>query len=428
MRHSLFALVALVLVAAPPSVAQVPAEPTVLDAFDRQRLRARYDVDAAGGVSIAVIGERAVYPDGTELVLTVKPIGASSRIASIPVTVHQRRFRARFTFVRYLPPGEYEISAFFMLTRQRRKVAKTYVAEYVPAAEREAPCDFCRYHYGMTAVAVADPRYWFADETLRWKRGVPLWERQKQDYHRVIRARYREWFADILDARSTLEDVERDVLGFGSLERRELDLAVSREPAALPDRPRAHPGWAAIARGLAQCGADLARRGQPADVLAYWRRRVRSSAPASVAQRLAAVDQAMVRYDEAAYVCVDRELYRELRAVRDAVESMVHVADARVAGAIECVRALEVLRDQPETGSEELWRSLDARYSELARATSPRASASSIEAIARGLGPCIEWPVPTWPAWRWEPPRPKGPPRLAGEPGCVLPEDARRWR
>ncbi len=444
-------MASVVLLASVPVWAQEPKDDVQpqkeMDAFDRQVVVARIEYVGVNRTVIDIEGTRAVYPNGTLLNLTLQYIqgetseaqpygdpeaakkdGSTKRLAATDAIVRDWRYSARFTFDRYLPPGEYAISAFFRLDVQTRALRHEYVSEYVPVAERKNPCQFCRYHYGMTKVAVTDPTYVFGDPALQSQAGKPMWWRQKQDYQRRMLGTYADWYAQIVGASEALASAELRVLGFGPTEMLAIDRLTSALPEEVREEQTAIQGWHAIAAGLARCRAELAGHPDlPGDPQRYWRLRVfgegrmageNLSNPVPAADstdrpwafdyarpRLALVAAEMARHHREVACDVAPHVVVDLRTLRERVDATVDIANRRIDGVIETIEGqhLEALASAPPELKARLSQKLVAAYREVVMAAerakflTRRVIEADMRRLEAALGIAVAMPVVTWP-------------------------------
>lgn len=435
-------------VAATHALAQTPAPKKEMEAFDRQLLKAKPEIDPTGKVVIDVEAERAVYPNGAMLVLTLQYIqgetneqqpygnpeetkkdGTTKRISSTQVLVRDWRYQARFTFDKYLPPGEYAISGFFQMSQQSRKVLKEYVNEYVPAHERKNPCEFCRYHYGMTKVAVTDPNYKFSNNKWLEVKDKPLWWRQKQDYRERVMLSYKDWYAQIIGARESLGSVFYQVLRFGPQEMMGVDKEVALLPGPSQNEQNAILSWGAIQRGLEGCQQYLSQnRGLPSDPNLYWRLRAygdghppeenlsnpvpdagtadRPWSDNYVMPRIALILDEMQQHHREVAVLMSPQTFMDLRNLCDRVKAMLIHSNGQVDAAIETIlvkKLLEELKSAPEDRKNDLSQNLVRSYydnflaKEIEKINALKEMARDMARLETQLAIAIKFPIVTWP-------------------------------
>lgn len=322
----------------------------VMDPFTRQRLRLEAFHDAAARrTQLRLVGRKAVYPSGTQLRLGVRYLqslstakhpfgdpaktaidGSRKRVIDGAATVgRDRTFTAVLKGKRYLPPGEYVLTSTFMLEGQKRKVRREYLRDYVPRKERNNPCNFCRFHFGLSKVALSDPTFVLRPAFARMK--GELWQKQRADYRDRIATRYAAWEAELRGARRELLTASQRLLGCGprAIELLQRPAAGARPAEQALARLRALSGLVEGRRALLILDG-LRRPGVAATARQRWRLVMRGERP-----RLQRVLAAMRQHRDAVQVLIDPHRFTALWEAAQALLAQANRLDALGSAALD---------------------------------------------------------------------------------------------
>lgn len=432
-----------------PALAQDKTPKKEMDAFERQKIVAKAEVDpVTGKLTIDVEAQLACYPNGTSILVTVHYIqgltneeqafgdpeknkvdGTSRRIATTSVIVRDWRYQARFVFDKYCPPGEYVITGFYRMNAQSRRARRTFIKEYVPAHERTNPCRFCRFHYGLAKVAVADPKFRLRPEYAKME-DKPLWLRQKLDYADRMLSTYKDWYAQILGARETMVRASHRIIRFGPHELQMVHEEVGKVSPSAQEEMHAILSWKAVQVGLQQCAEYLKTQRQlPQDPYRYWRllaygdghppeEDLRDPSPARnspnrpwtnnyIIPRLNYVQAEMTQHGNEVAVLILPNSFFEIRNLCGRVKSLVGSTDKQIDIAVDTIlneKRFEAFENATDEGQRQaISKQLNNAFYDVfhkmhvEKGRAMNEMEKELERMAQMLSLEMKFPVATWP-------------------------------